>query len=68
VNRALARRIVALEMKQGTSRPDHARKAMAEPMVQPGLSNDLEIVLAISSRLFLRPLVGIHPNLPALYL
>jgi hypothetical protein len=55
-------------MKQGTSRPDQARKAMAEPMVQPGLSNDLEIVLAISGRLFSRPLVDIHPNLPALYL
>jgi hypothetical protein len=68
VNCALARRVAPLEMKQGTSRSDHAREAMAEPLVQPGLSNELEIVLAISSRLFSRPLVDIHPNLPALYL
>jgi hypothetical protein len=55
-------------MKQGTSRPDHAREAMAEPLARPGVSNELGIVLAISGRLFSRPLVRIHPNLPALYL
>jgi hypothetical protein len=68
MSRALTRRIKALEVAQGSSRPDLAREAMAEALAQLGLSNELEIALAIFSRGFSRPLANIHPNLPALYM